>query len=189
MNMKKTNLLITSTLSLLIFGCSGIKVTTDYEKKADFSQYKTFSFLGWQENSDKIMNDFDKKRMRDAFKNEFNSRNLKFEENRGSMAISLYVVVNKETSVTSYTNYHGGYGGRYRRGGYGWGGGSASTSYTEEDYLKGTLVMDVFDESSGDMIWQGIATSTVPEKPEKREKSIPKTISALMKQFPIKPVQ
>ena len=51
--------------------------------------------------------------------------------------------------------------------------------------MKGTMVMDVFDEKSGDQIWQGVAAGTVPEKPEKREKSIPKTVAALMKKFPV----
>ena len=68
--------------------------------------------------------------------------------------------------------------------GGGWGG-SSTTSYSENDYLKGTLVMDAFDEESGEQIWQGVAKATVQEKPEKREKSIPKTIAALMKKFPV----
>jgi len=169
----------------LLLNCSSIKVTSDSEKTTDFSQYKTYSFLGWQNDSDKIMNDFDKKRMHDAFKSEFQSRNLKFVEKGGDMSISLFIVINKETSVTAYTNYYGGGGyGRYRRYGGGWGG-STSTSYSENDYLKGTLVMDAFDEQSGEQIWQGVAAGTVQEKPEKREKSIPKTVAALMKKFPV----
>ena len=183
--MKLINTIFSMALGLLILSCSSVKVTTDSEKTTDFNKYKSFSFLGWQNDSDKVMNDFDKKRMRDAFKNEFQSRNLKFVDNNGDMAVSLFVVVSKETSVTAYTNYYGGYGGRYRRGGYGWGGGSSTTSYSENDYLKGTLVMDVFDEKSGDQIWQGVANGTIQEKPEKREKSIPKTIAALMKKFPV----
>ena len=170
--------------AVLLFNCSSVKVTTDSEKSTDFSQYKSFSFLGWQNDSDKVMNEFDKKRMRDAFRNEFESRNLKLVEEGGDMSVSLYIVVSKETSVTAYTNHYGGGYGRYRRYGGGWGG-SSSTTYSENDYLKGTLVMDVFDEESADQIWQGVATGTVQEKPEKREKSIPKTVSALMKKFPI----
>ena len=172
-------------LGVLLTNCSSIKVTSDSEKTTDFSQYKTYSFLGWQNESDKVMNEFDKKRMRDAFREEFQKRNLKFVEEGGDMSVSLFIVISKETSVTAYTNYYGGGGyGRYRRYGGGWGG-SASTSYSENDYLKGTLVMDVFDEGSGDQIWQGVAVKTVEEKPEKREKSIPYAVSALMKKFPV----
>ena len=182
-------LIFTLAVGGLIFSCSSIKVTTDSEKSTDFSQYKTFSFLGWQNDSGKLLNEFDKKRMRDAFKAEFQKRDMRFVESGGDITVSLFLVVSQEKSVTAYTNYYvgGGYG-RYRRYGYGWGG-SSSTTYTENDYLKGTLVMDVFDEASGDQIWQGVAVKTVEEKPEKREKSIPKTISALMKKFPIESVE
>lgn len=69
------------------------------------------------------------------------------------------------------------------------GGGYASTTYSESDYLEGTLIMDVFDGQSKDQVWQAIATGTVTEKPEKRDASIPKTIAALMKKFPVAPME
>ena len=131
------------------------------------------------------MNDFDKKRMRDAFQSELGARNLKLDESSTDMAISLYIVVSQQTSTTAYTNYHGGTGYGYRRGGRGWGNGHSTTSYSQNDYLQGVLVMDVFDVNTKKLIWQGVATGTVNEKPEKREKSIPKMVKKLMKKFPI----
>jgi hypothetical protein len=49
--------------------------------------------------------------------------------------------------------------------------------------------MDVFDSETKELIWQGVATGTVNEKPEKREKSIPKMVKKLMKKFPISPAK
>jgi hypothetical protein len=191
--MKVYNYILLFMLSGLILSCSTVKVTTDQDKTTDFSQFKTYSFLGWQEDSDKILSDFDKKRLHDAFKEELVKRNLNYVEKGGDMAISLFIVVSKETSTTAYTNYYGssfgGRYGRYNRYGYGWGSGYATTTFSENDYLKGTLVMDVFDEQSGDQIWQAIGIGTIQEDPEKREKSIPKTIAALMKKFPITPLE
>ena len=191
--MKKIYVFPVLLLAIFLSSCASVKVTSDQGKDTDFSLYKTYSFLGWQDNSDAIINDFDKKRLHDAFKTELESRGLQLVSEGADMAISLYFVVSQETSTTAYTNYNGGYGGRYSRYGYGWGGGygggSSSTTYTENDYLKGTLVMDVFDEKSGQEIWQGIATGTIQEKPEKREKSIPRGVSSLMKKFPIAPVE
>ena len=179
--------LLTIILTFTFFVAQAQKVTTDVDESVDFTKYDSYQFLGWQDGSDNVMNDFDKKRMRDAFQSELKSRNLKLAESDGSLAISLYVVINKETSITAYTNYHGGTG--YGRRGRGWGSGHSSTSYSESDYLKGTLVMDVFDSETKELIWQGVATGTVNEKPEKREKSIPKMIKKLMKKFPIKPAK
>ncbi len=179
--------LLTILISITFLAAQAQKVTTDMDESADFSKYSSYQFLGWQDNSDQIMNEFDQKRMRDAFKGELDARNLEKLESDADMAISLYIVVSQETSTTAYTNYHGGTG--YGRRGRGWGGGYSTTSYSESDYLKGTLVMDVFDSETKELIWQGVATGTVKEKPEKREKSIPKMVKKLMKKFPISPAK
>ena len=183
--------------NLLILGCilfistNGIaqKVNTDYDKEVDFSTYTSVSFLGWQE--DASLNDFDKKRFTDAFKEEFEKRNLDLVESGGEMVIALYIVVEQKTSTSAYTSYYGGGAGRgYRRGGRGgWGGGHSSTTYSESDYLEGTLVMNVFDGASKEQIWQAVATKTVNSKPDKREKSIPKGVKKIMKKFPIAPAK
>jgi uncharacterized protein DUF4136 len=165
--------------------CSTVKVVVDMDKTADFSGYETYSFLGWQNDSDEILNEFDKKRIRDAFISEFERRGLKPVADKGDMEISLFIVVDKKTSVTAYTDYYGGRYGMYSRYRGGWGYGYGSTSYYENDYLKGTLVMDVFDGKSKDQVWQGIATKTVNEKPAKRKKTVPANIRALMRKFPI----
>lgn len=176
-------------LAVLISSCSSVKVVADMDKTVDFTKYETYSFLGWQDDSDKILNDFDKKRLRDAFISEFEARGMKPVPENGDMDITLYIVVDQKTSTTAYTNYYGGGGGYggYNRYGGGWGYGSATTTYSESDYLEGTLVMDIFDGESKDQVWQGIATSTVVENPDKREKSIPAKVSALMKKFPVQP--
>jgi len=44
--------------------------------------------------------------------------------------------------------------------------------------------MDVFDGESKDLIWQAVAAGTIDENPEKREKSLPKSVKKLMKKFP-----
>lgn len=175
---------------VLSFGAiQGQKVTGDYEESTDFSKYKTYEFIGWQDDSDQVMNDFDKTRLRDAIIAEMSSRQFEMVESGADLAISLFVVVDEKTSTSSYTNFYGGAGyGRGRRVG-GWGGGHATTTYSENDYLKGTLVLDMLDPESKDLLWQGVATGTISEKPEKREKKIPKAVKKLMKKFPVDPVK
>jgi len=160
-------------------------VTSDYDKNADFSQYRTYHFAGWQNESDQILNDFDKKRITDAIISEFANRNMELVESDGDAAITLFIVVEDKKSTTAYTNYVGGMG--YRGVGWGYGMGSASTSYTENDYRVGTLVIDMYDEESKQLAWQGVIQTTVQEKPKKREKTIPKNIKKLMKGYPVQP--
>ena len=166
------------------------KVKVDLDKEADFSNYKSITFLGWQKDSDKLMNDLDKERMRNAFASEFKSRGMEKAGDEADLAITLYLVLEQKTSTTAYTNYYGGGGyGRYGRGGWGWGNGYGTTTYSESDYIKGTLVMDVYDNSTNQLIWQAVASGTVKENPKKRDKGIPKMAAKLMKKFPIQPVK
>ncbi len=183
--------LLTVLFVLTLSMTNAQKVTGDYEKSTDFSIYKTYQFIGWQDDSDQVLNDFDKKRLRDAFIEEMRARQFELVESGADMAISLFVVVDKKTSTTAYTNYYGGagYGHGRRYGGRGWSSGYATTSYSERDYLQGTLVLDMLDTQSKDLLWQGVATGTVNSKPEKREKSIPKAIKKLMKKFPVDKVK
>ena len=183
--MKLIRLFSVMAFVLAMVSCSTVKVVVDMDKNTDFSKYETYSFLGWQNDSDQILNEFDKKRLRDAFISEFEQRGLKAVQDNGDMQITLFIVVDQKTSVTAYTNYYGGgYGGYHRYGG-GWGHGSSTTTYSESDYLEGTLVMDVFDGTTKDQVWQGIATGTITENPNKRDKTIPAKIAALMNKFPV----
>lgn len=179
-------------IAIIISGHSNAQVNSDYDKNTDFTKYKTVSFGGWEKESDKILTDFDKKRITDALTSELKSRGLNLVEANGDATITLFLVIQKKSSITAYTNFNGGMGytGRwgYGRGVYG-GVGSASTSLSENDYREGTLVIDMYDTAEKKLIWQGDMTTEVQEKSEKREKTIPKNISKLMKKFPVKPIK
>ena len=183
-------------LAIVVMGaCSSITVKSDYDKDVDFSKYKTFEYYGWTEESDKILNRFDKERIERAFAEEFAKRGLELVKENGDMVVSLFIVVDQKTSTTAYTNHYnmGGYGYRPRWGWYGgYGGmgmGTSTTTYSEQDYLQGTLVVDVFDKSEKKLIWQGIGQKTVDENPNTREKNIGKVAAAIMKPFPIQPIK
>jgi hypothetical protein len=179
--------LLPLALAIFLASCSSVKVVVDQDRSADFSKYQSYSFLGWQADSDRILSDFDRRRIRDAFIHEFERRGLKPVQENGDMEVSLFIVVDRKTSVSAYTNYYGGRYGGYYRYPYGWGYGFGTTTYSETDYLEGTLVMDVFDGESKKQVWQGVVTKTVDENPERREKSIPRQIQSLMRKFPVQP--
>ena len=169
-------------LSVLLAHLSFSQVTSDYDKTADFTNYNTYTFAGWHNDSDKILNEFDKKRILDALQAEFEKRGMQLVESSGDAAITLFIVVEGKTSTTAYTNYVGGMG---YRGGWGYGMGNTTTTYSEDDYLEGTLVVDMYDEETKHLVWQGVIQTIVQENPEKREKTIPKKMKKLMKKYPV----
>lgn len=193
----KKSILFIGVITGLVFlnSCSSLKVYSDFDSSVDLSKYKTFEYYGWAEESDKILNSLDRERIENAFGAEFKARGMEFVEQGGDMIVTLFIVVEQKTSTTATTTSMGGayggyYGGYYGYGpGYGWGGGHSTTSIQEYDYQVGTLVCDVFDAKDEKLIWEGIATKTVDDNPQTRDKNIPKAVKALMSKFPIEPVQ
>ncbi len=181
-------------LVTILNACSGIKVTSDYDKSADFTKYKTYSFYKWEEESDKQLTRFDKERIENAVGNEMDIRGYKYVEGEADLTVSLFVVLEQKTSKTAYTNHFGAGGPGYYGYddwdydvGWGWGMGHSTTTYNETDYVDGTLVIDVFDMSNRKLIWQGVGAGTVDEDPGKRQKKMPSEIKQIFSSFP-KPV-
>lgn len=185
-------------LLLIIFftSCEGIKVTNQWDKEVDFSQFKTYSLYPWDTYFDKVVNDYDKQTIQFAVKDEMEKRGYTFVEKDGELVVSTFVVIEDKTSYQAYTNHYGGwagYGGGWGYGpgmgyyGYGWGPGYSSTTVYSTDYKQGTLIIDVFRLSNKKLIWQGIGSGEVTQDMEKRDKRLPVSISSIFKKFPVRP--
>lgn len=174
-------------IATLFTGCSSLKISADYDKSVDFTKYKTFEFYGWAKESDKLLNGLDKTRIEDAFAVEFAKRGLKLVDSGGGLIVTLFIVIKDKSETTANTNYMGGYyGGYYGYGpGWGWGPTYTSTTVSTYHYKVGTLVCDVYDKSEERLIWEGIASKTIDENPNTREKNIPKVVAWLMKKYPV----
>jgi len=169
-----------------------MKVVSDRDPSVDFSQYKTYQYYGWQENSDQILNDLDKRRIESAFAEEFKKRGIEYVESGGDMVVALFIVVNTETTTTAYTNHYGM--GGYNLGGYRWGGGwgmgygNSTTTYSENQYNVGTLVVDVFDAEKKELVWESVGSGTINESRKGREDRIRKGVAKIMKEYPVDPM-
>lgn len=187
------NFLVIAVAILFLSSCSSTKITADFDKSIDFTKYKTFEYYGWAKESDKLLNDLDKKRIEESFANEFYKRGLTYVKEGGELIVTLFIVVEQKTQTTANTTSMGGYGhygGYYGYGpGYGWGPSYSTTTVSTYDYQVGTLVCDVYDKTTEQLIWEGIASKTIDENPQSRDKNIPKVIQYLMKKYPVPPVE
>lgn len=185
------NLIYFFVSMLLLTSCSSTKFTSDKDGSVDFAKFKTLSYYGWSEESDKVLNRFEKERIENAFAEEFLKRGIKIIDRDGDIIVSLYIVVDRKTVTAAYTNHYGGggpygyYGGYGYGAGWGWGMGYSSTNYQEYDYLVGTLVCDVFDSSTKKLIWQGVVSGEIDDNPKTRERNTPRVIKELMKRYPV----
>jgi hypothetical protein len=60
--------------------------------------------------------------------------------------------------------------------------GSATT--TESEYVVGTLVVDIFNAKSKQLMFRGTAQDELSDKPEKNVKKLAKASDKLFKDFP-----
>ena len=182
---------------LMLGACSTVKVTSDMDKTVDFTKFKTYEYFGWADNSDRILTRFDKERIEGAFKDEFTKRGLEYVEKGGDLVVLLHIIVEDKSRVSANTTHYGGYGGGYYGYGPGWGWGPgmgmgmgmSTTYYDEIDYKVGTLVIDVYHAVDKKLIWESVGTKTVDDNPETREKSLPKSIAAIMAPYPVSPIK
>lgn len=183
-------------LALIQFsGCSSTKVISDKDSTEDFTQFKTFEYYGWAENSDQVLTRFDKERIEAAFAEEGRKRGLTRNDSNGDVIVVLFVTGEMKTQMTAQTNTMGMAGTNTRgRGGmqspgWGWGTTHSTTTINESNYLVGTLMIEMYDKIDQKLIWQAIGTKTVSEDPKKRESGIPKKVAAIMREYPVKPIK
>jgi hypothetical protein len=151
------------------------QVKTDYDRSADFSQYKTYSWEKVQ-TQDPLWVD----RIKDAVNAALAAKGWTQVESGGQVAIvAMEMTKNQQTLNTYYDGFGGGWG--WRRFG---GGGFGEATTTTENYKVGTLVVDLFDANRKNLIWRGSASDTLSDKSEKNIKNLDKGVQKMFDHFP-----
>lgn len=149
------------------------QVKTDFDHQANFTQYKTYS---WQEV--KVADPLWDSRIKNAVNAHLQAKGWTPVESGGDVTI---VAIGTTQTQRTLQTFYDGFGGGWRWRGFG-GMGEATT--TEQDYKEGTLVVDLYDAKSKQLIWRGSAEDTVSNKAEKNEKNLNKGVEKMFKKFP-----
>jgi hypothetical protein len=161
------------TLSYMLFSLALLgsafaqQVQTDFDHQANFSQYKTYS---WKEI--KPPDSLWDSRIMKAVGAQLSAKGWTQVNSGGDVAIvSIKTTRTQRTLHTFYDNY-GDFGGGWGWRGFGGGGfgGFGESDTTEQDYKDGTLVVDLFDARTKQLIWRGRAEDMLSNKAEKNEK-------------------
>lgn len=166
-------------LLFVVSSCSSVKVASDYDKNANFNNYKTFAFF--KTGIDKAeINDLDKRRILRAIEAELLAKGFTKSE-QPDMLVSIFT--NSREKVNVYTNGYGPYGygwGWYPWywGGYGYGGSTVTTS------TEGVLYIDLIDANKKELVWQGMGTGYLSQNMEKKEERIMEFVNKIMEKYP-----
>lgn len=173
--MKTIFKLLPMVLILLIStSCSSVKVASDYDKNANFNQYKTFAF--YKTGIDKAeISDLDKRRILRAIENEMLSKGFTKSENP-DLLVSIFTKSRERVNVNNNFGY-----------GYGWG---WSPWYWGPNYTtvststEGVLYIDLIDNSKKELVWQGMGTGYLSQKIDKKEERIKEFVFKIMEKYP-----
>ena len=147
------------------------QVKTDYDRSADFSQYKTYSWEKVQ-TQDPLLVD----RIKEAVNGALAAKGWTQVPSGGNVAIvAIEMTKNQQTLDTFYN----GFGGGWR-----WGGGFGNATTTVDNYKVGTLVVDLFDASTKKIIWRGSSSDTLSNKSDKNIKELDKGVQKMFAHFP-----
>ena len=151
--------LLPVALLLVFASCSSVRVVTDYDKNANFSNYNSFAF--YKPGIDKAeISDLDKKRILRAIENQMVAKG-KMKSNSPDLLVSIFTKENERVDVYN-NNFGWGYGAWGWGAGYGWGGNWGNTVSRS---TEGTLYIDFIDAKTNELVWQGIGRSGfVPRK-------------------------
>jgi hypothetical protein len=150
------------------------EVKTDYDRNANFAQYKTYC---WEQVKTKQPLDTD--RIKSAVNSELTAKGWTQVNSGGNVSIvAMEIAHDKQTLNTFYEGFGGGWGWR------GFGGGMGEATTTTETYRVGTLIIDLFDSSTKQLIWRGSSSDTLSKNSDKNIKNLDKDVEKMFKQFP-----
>jgi hypothetical protein len=165
---------------LLLFAlasCSSVRVASDYDKNADFSQYKSYAFF--KSGIDKVeISDLDKRRILTAIDTELATKGFTKSENP-DLLINIFTKSRQQVDVNQF-NSGWGYGWGWGWNPWMWGGRSTSISTSTE----GTLYIDLIDAKKKELIWQGEGVGVLTQNMNKKDERIQEFVQKILAKYP-----
>jgi len=176
-------------LVLFLASCTSVRVLSDYDKDANFTNYKSYAF--YKTGIDKAqISDLDKKRILRAIESEMGTRGFT-KSDSPDILVSIFTKESEQVDVYN-NNFGWGWGGWGWGGfgpgwgwggfgpGWGWGGPNVSTR------TQGSLYIDLIDAKNKELVWQGKGDGTLnnTRNIEKKEMRIKEFVSEIMTQYP-----
>ena len=175
MKMQKVMFVLIGMMFLFTGKASAQQVKTDYDRGANFARYKTYS---WEQVKTKDALDVD--RIKNAVNSVLAAKGWTQVDSGGDVSIVVMETTrDQQTLNTFYDGLGGGWG--WRRFG---GGGFGEATTTTDTYKVGTVVVDLFDTNTKQLIWRGSSSDTLSKNSDKNIKNLDKGVEKMFKNFP-----
>ncbi|HWK73413.1 MAG TPA: DUF4136 domain-containing protein [Povalibacter sp.] len=176
------------TSLMLVAGCATNRAPPtriDYDRKADFSVYRTYGFPK-ETGTDRggystLVTSYFKSSVSTAME----ARGYKYSEDHPDLLVNFYMNTRERTEVRPNMSLGYGYYG-YRYGLY-----NAWPLYDEDrtvTYKVGTINVDIVDAEKKQLIWEGVSEGRVSDQAMANPKvTVNAVVTELMRQYPGRP--
>jgi len=167
---------------VFVGGCgSSISTNYDYDVNAKFEDFRTYDWVAAPEttpgNANQAIqqNDLLDKRIRGAVDAQLAEKGLTRDTNSPDLLVVYHVGLQDKVQVTDwgyrYSDYYWGYGGR---------------EIDVYNYTEGTLIIDLVDASTQQLVWRGAGQKAVDanRNPDKATQEINNVVGKIMSKYP-----
>ena len=169
--------------SALGFSAQAQKPQIQWNNNYDFDAVQTFAWQDTPETSLEERNPFMHSLIKNTLEAELATSGLTQVEADPDIWVNYHASTTIDTQLRtdSYGYTMGGYG-MAGWGYYGMAAGPVSSTTRVVEYTRGTLVVDIWDAKSKELVWRGTVSDTLPDNVQKAEKLVVKAIGKMADQ-------
>jgi hypothetical protein len=177
MRVRGKSLLI--ALLMLVSLVQAQKVTVQYDKKTDFSRYKTYSWMPHQASAHPFL----ALDVFGAIDHQLQAKGLQKMDKGGDLVVNGYGSLSEGMNVSYDVDVYAAPG---LDGAINWANGTPRPGNSTSVYVdKGTLVVDIADRQTKGLLWRGIAKAKIdPEQVEKSFEIAEKAVAKMFRDYP-----
>jgi hypothetical protein len=174
-----------AALILALAGCASVDVRTVKSPDANLRSLQTFNVMpnpkprqpGVQAESDPMLvNSVSNRALRADLVKGFEGRGYGVSE-KPDFTVAYYASTKEKLDITywdyGYANYPGW-----------WGPGYGFDAPTATQYTQGTVIVDVVNPNTNELLWRGQGVATVSDNEPQYEEQLWKTVKAILDKFP-----
>ena len=184
-------LFLLAMLAALLYSCAASRVKSEWDKKTDLNQYRSFRFIDSAHQKTKQQILLIDNTIHKQVTNELGKRGVK----EGNIKPSLWIVYHtytekvRDTLNTQLPMMYGGESWRF----YPW----SATPYPYEYwngynprigvYTEGTLIIDAIDSKSKKLVWRGSIADAIATDLASLQEEATKAVELIFRKYPVKP--
>jgi len=159
------------------------KPQIQWNSKYDFDAVNTFAWQDTPDTSLETQNPFMHSLIKNTIEAELAKSSLTEVDANPDVWVNYHASTTTEVQLRtdSYGYSIGGYG-MAGWGYYGMAAGPVSSTTRAVEYTKGTLVVDIWDAKSKELVWRGMVSDTLPDNVQKAEKLVVRAIGKMAEQ-------